>query len=122
MYKESIEKNAADYNLDPALVASIIRNESSFRAQVESATGARGLMQLMPDTATWISSKMGISDYSFDSMFDPETNIQFGCWYLNYLSTLFDGDTVCIVSAYHIGQGQVSTWLNDSSISEDGKV
>ena len=54
-------------------------------------------------------------------MYDPESNIVFGCWYLNYLSNLFDGDLVCVTAAYHAGQGQVLNWLSDRSISDDGR-
>ena len=57
-YAEAIRKNASEYHLAPALVAAIIKNESSFRPGVESSVGARGLMQLMPDTAQWIAGKL----------------------------------------------------------------
>ena len=86
----------------------------------ESSVGARGLMQLMPDTAEWIAGKMKVSGYAFDRMFDPESNISFGCWYLKYLSGLFQGDPVCVACAYHAGQGQVNAWLSDSRYSSDG--
>lgn len=102
--------------------AAIIRNESFFEAQAESSAGTRGLMQLMPDTAEWIAHKLGIEDFSFDSMFDPDTNIRFGCWYLGYLSALFNNDTVCIVSAFYAGQSEVSSWLADPLKSDDGKT
>ena len=52
--------------------------------------------------------------------YDPKTNITFGCWYLNYLSKMFRGDPVCVISAYHAGQGQVQTWLSNREISPDG--
>ena len=120
LYRELIEKYAAEYNLDPAYVSAIIRNESSFRPTVESGDGARGLMQLMPDTAEWIARKLQISGYAFERMNDPESNIQFGCWYLNYLSRLFLGNPVSVTAAYHAGQGQVQVWLSDPLLSEDG--
>ena len=102
------------------IVAAIIRNESSFRTDAESSVGARGLMQLMPDTAEWIAGKIGDSNYSFDHLYDAETNIRYGCWYLNYLSKLFRGDAVLVSSAYHAGQTTVTRWLSDKSISSDG--
>ena len=119
-YEELIEAGANEFNLNPAFVAAIIRSESSFQPFAESSVGARGLMQLMPDTAEWISGKMKFSGYAFDRMYDPETNIRFGCWYLNYLASLFRGDPVCVACAYHAGQGQVTAWLSDPLISEDG--
>ena len=122
-YRDLIEMYAAPYNIHPALVASIIRNKSSFRAEAESAVGgARGLMQLTPELAEWIAKQAHFGDYSFDSIFDPETNINLGCWYLGYLSYLFDGDIVSIVAAYHAGQGQVKQWLADPSMTDDGKT
>ena len=120
LYRDLIEKYASENNLSPAYVSSVVRNESSFRPTVQSGDGARGLMQLMPDTAEWIARKLQISGYAFERMNDPESNIHFGCWYLNYLSKLFLGDPVAVTAAYHAGQGQVKTWLSDPLLSEDG--
>lgn len=119
-YRDFIETYAEKYNLRPSFVAAVIRNESSFQPDAESRVGARGLMQLMPDTAEWIAGKLKIDSYSFARMYDPESNIQFGCWYLNYLSSLFQGDPVCVISAYHAGQGQVASWLSIREYSPDG--
>ena len=119
-YKPVIDQTAAEYNLNPAFVTSVILNESSFDKNAESRVGARGLMQLMPDTADWIAGKLKTPGYSFEMMKDPKTNIRFGCWYLNYLSKMFRGDPVCVISAYHAGQGQVQTWLSNREISPDG--
>ncbi len=122
LYEDLIAKHADTYNLQPAFVAAIIFNESSFRPEVESDAGARGLMQLMPDTAEWIAHKLKTEQYSFERMLDPGSNIQFGCWYLNYLSKLFRGDPICVACAYHAGQGEITSWLSDPAISEDGKT
>ncbi len=119
-YRDLVEKYADEYNLEPAFVTAIIRNESSFQPLAVSSVGARGLMQLMPDTAEWIAGKLKITGYSFERMYDPETNIRFGCWYLNYLSTMFRGDPICVTCAYHAGQGTVNSWLSDPLISDDG--
>ena len=121
-YAELISRYAGEYNLRPAFVAAVIRNESSFRPDAESSVGARGLMQLMPATAEWIAEKLSISAFSFDRMYDPESNIRFGCWYLRYLSNLFGGNPVCVISAYHAGQGQVAAWLSSPSVSIDGRT
>lgn len=120
VYREAIEQSAAEFNLEPAFVSAIIMNESSFRPTAESSVGARGMMQLMPDTAEWIAHKLKVDSYSFERMFDPESNIRFGCWYLNYLSGLFRGDPYCVTAAYHAGQGQVTAWLSDPGRSPDG--
>ena len=120
-YKALIIRYAAEYNLNPAFVAAVILNESTFRADVESPVGARGLMQLMPDTAQWIAGKMDIHGFVFDEMNIPEKNIMFGCWYLNWLSKTFGGNLVCVISAYHAGHNQVRNWLSDRTVSRDGK-
>ena len=120
VFRDLIEARAAEFNLNPAFVAAIIRNESSFQPRAESSVGARGLMQLMPDTAEWIAGKLKVNGYAFERMYDPDSNIRFGCWYLRYLSNLFRGDPVCVACAYHAGQGQVTAWLSDSRYSDDG--
>lgn len=119
-YKNLIEQYAAENNLKPAFVAAIILNESSFRTDAESSVGARGLMQLMPDTAEWIAGKLDMDYFHFDFMYDAEMNIRFGTWYLGYLSRLFRGDPVSVASAYHAGQGTVTRWLSDESKTRDG--
>lgn len=119
-WQDEIEKYAAQYNLQPAFVTAIIRNESSFRTNAESSVGARGLMQLMPDTAEWIAGKLDDDSYTFDRMWDGETNIRYGCWYLGYLSRLFHGDAQLVSAAYHAGQTTVTQWLSDPAKSADG--
>ena len=119
-YKGMIAKYAREYGLDPALVAAVIFRESSFRPEVDSAVGARGLMQVTPDAAEWIAEKLGIEGFTFDMMYDPEMNIRFGCWMLNYNYEIFNGDTVCAVAAYHAGIAQVKKWLGDPAVSPDG--
>lgn len=119
-YRDLIEHYAEENNLHPAFMAAIIMKESSFRTDAESSVGARGLMQLMPDTAEWIAGKLDMPYFTFDMMYDAETNIRFGAWYLNYLSRQFRGDPATVASAYHTGQGQVARWLSDPSLSPDG--
>ena len=119
-WQDHIEKYALQYNLQPAFVMAIIRNESSFRTNAESSVGARGLMQLMPDTAEWIAGKLDDHSYTFDSMWDAETNIRYGCWYLGYLTRLFYGDAELVSAAYHAGQTTVTQWLSDRTKSPDG--
>ena len=122
LYPELIEQYAAAQELDPALVAAIILCESSFEPQAQSRLGARGLMQLMEDTASWVAHRLGEDgeDYSFDLLYDPSTNVRFGTWYLGYLSRRFSGDATKIVCAYHAGQGNVDRWLANPDYSSDG--
>ena len=121
-YADTITAYADAQELDPALVAAVILCESSYDPKAESRLGARGLMQLMPDTAEWVAHKLGEdgADYSFDNLYDPQTNIRFGTWYLGYLSRRFNGDATKIVCAYHAGQGNVDSWLENPQYSSDG--
>ena len=119
-FREPIRRIAGEYNLSPALVAAVILNESSFRPRAESSVGARGLMQVMPETGKWIAGQLRTDGYTDESLYDPETNIRFGCWYLNYLSSLFAGNPLCVVCAYHAGQGEISSWLANPLYSSDG--
>ena len=122
-YRELIEREATANNLHPAFVAAIVLNESSFNPQAESDVGARGLMQMMPDTAEWVHGKMGLTDeYSFDLMYDPDTNVKYACWYLAFLSERFRNDPVLVAASFHAGQNTVQNWLNDSRYSTDGKT
>ena len=121
-YADTITAYADAQELDPALVAAVILCESSYDPKAESRLGARGLMQLMPDTAEWVAHKYKEdgAGYSFDKLYDPETNIRYGTWYLGYLSRRFDGDATKIVCAYHAGQGNVDSWLKNPQYSSDG--
>ena len=78
-------------------------------------------MQLMPATAEWIAGKFGEA-YADGALFDPETNVKYGCWYLGYLLRRFDGNLTCATAAYHAGQGQVDAWLANPDCSDDGEI
>lgn len=121
MYRSHIDGYAGEFGVDPALVAAVILRESSYNPRAESYLGARGLMQLMPETAEWVSGKLKVA-YDFDNMYDPETNIRFGCWFLGYLSGRFDGDPVKMAAGYHAGAGQVSAWLANPEYSQAGEL
>lgn len=120
-YETNIKKYADEYEVDPFLVASVICVESSFDKNANSSKDARGLMQIMPDTGQWIASKMGIDNFDNEQLFDPDTNIKMGTWYLNNLSNQFDGNIELALAAYNGGSGNVSKWLKDTNYSSDGK-
>lgn len=111
-YRESLYRYAAEYELDPYLVAAVIRTESKFKPDAVSRTGARGLMQIMPDTGEWIARQMGIA-YAPEMLYDPDYNIKIGCWYLADLSKEFHGDVVMTLAAYNGGRTNVQQWVTD---------
>ena len=120
-YKELITQYAREYELDPALVAALIRTESSFNPGAVSPVGALGLMQIMPDTGDWIAMRLGEA-FDAENLKDAERNIRYGCWYLMYLCRRYGGDVKCAAAAYHGGFGAVDKWLEDPQYSSDGKT
>ena len=117
-YTAYINTYSDKYGISPAFVSAIIYRESSYVEDATSSAGARGLMQLMPDTGTWMAEKAGLKNYTADSLYDPETNIMLGTRYLNYLSGLFDGDPILVACGYHAGANNVKAWIR--SYSSDG--
>ena len=122
-YEELIVARAEEFGLEPWHVAAVIRCESSFRETATSNVGARGLMQIMPDTGAWLAGKFDEEDvYTDDSLYTPEVNIKYGCWFLQWLMARYDGDRTLATAAYHAGHGTVDKWLADPEISPDGKT
>lgn len=120
-FKEDIVKYSGDYNLDPHLVMSIIWVESKFKPDATSSKDAKGLMQIIPSTGQWIAEQLEEPDYKEESLYDPEVNIKFGCWYFEYLLRVFDDDLELAIVSYNGGMGNVMKWLEDSRYSDDGK-
>ena len=122
MYPDIVMEMSAEYDVDPYLVAAVIHCESSNNKEAVSPVGAMGLMQIMPDTGGWIAGKLEMEDFTEKQLFEPETNIRFGCWYLNYLSDKFDGNRISVLAAYNGGPGNVEKWLNDERYSQGGQL
>lgn len=120
-YEETVTKYAKTYELDPYMVYSIIKVESSFDEKAVSNKGARGLMQITPSTGEWIAEKLKIKEFTADDLFLPETNIMMGTWYFNYLTEKFDNDINLAIAAYNAGPGNVQNWLKDENISTNGE-
>lgn len=121
-YPDEIQAACAEFDLDPYMIAALIRRESSFRPEIISHAGAVGLMQVMPDTGEWISGHLGIADYDPAMLTDPAVNTRLGCWYIRFLLDRYDGLVVEALTAYNQGHGTVDGWLADESISLDGKT
>ncbi len=84
-YEDYVEVYAKENNLSPAFIYAVIDCESGFDNEAVSYVGATGLMQIMPDTFTWIKSKTGYTE-DYSQATDPETSIKFGCYLYSYLS------------------------------------
>lgn len=120
-YSQYVNKYADEFGLDPWLVLSVIRVESKFDEQARSNKDARGLMQITPQTGEWAADKLNLENFDAQKLYDPETNIRIGCWYLDNLRTEFDNELELVVAAYNGGSGNVTKWLKDSNYSDDGK-
>ena len=119
-YQSTIQQAATLSDVDPLLVASVIRVESKFQKEDVSHAGAIGLMQLMPQTATWVAGQMaktgqaeryGITVGSATDLSVPTTNIRLGSWYMQYLFAQFNGNEVAAIAAYNAGPKRVQQWL-----------
>lgn len=119
-YRETILDNSRLNSLDPRLVAAVIRVESGFRPETTSKKGARGLMQIMPETGTWAASRMGVKSFDPGDLYLPETSIKLGTWYLADLHVEFGGRLAPALAAYNGGRGNVERWLKEGVW--DGRV
>ena len=81
-YEHLVTGHAKNYELDPALLAAVIYQESKFDADAVSSSGAIGLMQLLPDTARGIAQYTGGSKFRVEDLYDPEINVRYGSFYL----------------------------------------
>lgn len=100
-YGALIHRKAEKYDVDPALVAAVIEQESRFKSRAISPVGARGLMQLMPRTGRWMGAK---------NLYDPEQNVDAGVKYIKYLEKRFKGNRKLVIAAYNGGEGNVQRY------------
>ncbi|MEO1521046.1 MAG: transglycosylase SLT domain-containing protein [Cyanobacteria bacterium J06633_2] len=114
-FQDIIVKWSAERRLNPVLVTALIRQESRFEPQIQSVANAAGLMQVIPSTASWISQQTGIADYD---MTNPESNINFGTWYLDYTHREYDNNSLFAIASYNAGPGSVANWINRFGFSD----
>jgi soluble lytic murein transglycosylase len=117
-HEDIIRQQARDKALDPSLIAAVIYQESKFRDQTSKA-GARGLMQITPETAEFIAKRSGGTAFSQEDLATPQINISYGCWYLRYLIQRYRGNQVAAVAAYNAGHEHVDTWGGSALTVDD---
>jgi soluble lytic murein transglycosylase len=116
-YSDTVQSVAAEFKLDPLLLWAMMREESRFDPEAVSYVGARGLLQLMPSTQTWIAEQMG-QEVAPGDAFQPAPNIRMGAWYLRYLLDHFQGDTELALMAYNGGAASVEAWQRDPLVAD----
>jgi soluble lytic murein transglycosylase len=120
-HDDIIRQQAREKNLDPALIAAVIYEESKFRDQTSHA-GARGLMQITPETARFIARRSGGTAFVQEDLATPQINIAYGAYYLRYLIDHYDGIETLAVAAYNAGQTRVDGWLRDAGGAGEFRV
>ncbi len=109
-YKEHIFRYSKQFQVDPLFVTAVMRVESRFYAEAHSRRGAKGLMQIMPETAEWIAEQLNI-EYQADMLTEPKYNIMLGTWYISNLNAQFNDNLLLTLAAYNGGRGRVKEWL-----------
>ncbi len=112
-HDDIIRQQAADKRLDPALIAAVIYEESRFRDQTSHA-GARGLMQITPDTADFIARHSGGYRFRQSDLATPQINISYGAYYLRLLIDHYGGSETLAIAAYNAGMGNVDRWVAEA--------
>lgn len=119
MYDGIINKLAKRYQIPSALILAMIRQESSFRPDAISISGALGLMQLMPPTAGYIAEKIGRPRPSKQNLYEANTNIQLGSAYLDYLFVKHAEHPLVAIASYNAGPNRVKRWLPNNALPAD---
>ena len=112
-HEDIIRQQAREKDLDPALIAAVIYQESKFRDQTSEA-GARGLMQITPATAEFIARDSGGTRFSQEDLATPQINIAYGTYYLRYLMRRYDRNTELVLAAYNAGETNVDKWVREA--------
>jgi peptidoglycan lytic transglycosylase len=117
-HDDIIRQQAADKDVDASLIAAVIYSESRFHDQTSHA-GARGLMQITPQTANDIERRSGGTKFRLEDLSDPQINISYGTFYLRDLLDRYDGNEVAALAAYNAGPGNADRWGGSDMSLED---
>jgi soluble lytic murein transglycosylase len=116
-YSTTVQAAADEFDLDPLLLWAVMREESRYDPEALSYVGARGLMQVMPATQTWIAEQLE-EDIVPGDAFSPEANIRLGAWFLRFLFDYFGEDLELVIAAYNGGAASVDGWQEDEMVSD----
>jgi len=118
MYEDIVEQYSEEYNVPKEIIYSVIKAESGFRYDVVSEAQAVGLMQITEDTFDWIMKRLG-ENISSGLLYDPNTNIKYGTYYLNYLYHRFESWDIAF-AAYNAGPN--GDWLSNPEYVKDKEI
>ena len=122
-YEDYVEENAKKYNIDKYLIYAVIKAESNFNETAESSKGAKGLMQLMENTAKDILKKTDDIEMKKEELdtkiLEPQYNIALGTKYISILTEKYGNIELALV-AYNAGSGNTDNWIEQGLLKEDG--
>ena len=114
-YQDQILQYAHQEKINPLLVISVMRKESTFDPEIDSVVGAIGLMQIVPPTANWVATQIQLPEYSLTN---PQDNINIGTWYLRHNHHRYNDSSLLAVASYNAGTGNVSAWLDRYDLND----
>jgi len=117
-FRSSLEANSRLRDLDPYMVAALIRQESEFNPMALSRAKAYGLTQVMPATGREISRKLGVARFNAKMLYEPELNLKLGTYYLRQMLNQLDGKWEATLAAYNAGKSRVDNWLTYAAFEE----
>ncbi len=120
LYRAELLRYAKAKNIDPRFVLAIMKQESSFRANAKSPAAARGLLQLVYDTALKYNKQAGFPNMQADDLYQPTVNIAIGSVYISELKNQFGGMYEAIAASYNGGEDNAARWLNRSNPKDAG--
>lgn len=119
-YSEYVNRYAVEYGVPEHIIYAVVKTESNFRSDARSPSGALGLMQLTPDTFDWLMLHLK-GNYEVGMLYDPETNIKYGTYFLSYLYREFGlWDTAW--AAYNAGVARVKEWQKNGDYADENGV
>ena len=107
-HKKLTIRYAKQYGMEGSMVYALMHQESLFRENAVSSSGAQGLMQIMPKTGKWLASTLLKTKYA--NLQEPKTNIKLGTYYFSYLMKKYKGDFRWAAIAYNGGPGNLRKW------------
>ncbi len=119
-YREVIVREAVKRKVDPRLLLAIMRQESNFRERAKSPAAARGLLQLVVDTASKYARRAGINNLQDEDLYLPAVSIRIGSEYLSELTGLFPDLPEAVIASYNGGEDNVARWLKRSGHKDGG--